>query len=125
MLVIDHQNPLPLYQQIVNGIKTAIARGDLTPGDALPSVRELAQLLTINPNTVARAYRELHQAGVIHVRQGKGARVCSPPPAPENEQLEQIRDRLRRLLADAYHQGVTSDQLLELLDQESQQKEKP
>jgi len=118
MLVIDLDDPRPLYQQVVDGIKAAVAHGELKPGVALPSVRDLAETLAINPNTIAHAYRELQASGVIHVRQGKGAWVAPPPSSAEPEHLENIRRQLRRLLADAYHQGVSSEQVEQLLKQE-------
>jgi GntR family transcriptional regulator len=118
MLVIDLKDPRPLYQQVVDGIKAAIARGELAPGDALPSVRDLAETLAANPNTIAHAYRELQVAGVIHVRQGKGAWVAQPPSPAAPEQIERLREQLRRLLADAYHQGVSTEQILQLMQAE-------
>jgi len=123
MLVIDLEDSRPLYQQVVDGIKAAIASGDIKPGVVLPSVRELAQSLSINPNTVARAYRDLNNTGVIVVRQGKGAWVSQPPPEPDAEQLQQLRERLCRLLDDAYHLGIDDRQVARMLAEIIQQKE--
>ena len=118
MLVVDLQDARPLYQQVVDGIKAAIARGTLTAGSTLPSVRELAETLAINPNTIAHAYRELQTAGVIMVRQGKGAWVSTPPAEADPRHVARVREQLRRLLADAYHHGLSPQQVADLLAEE-------
>ncbi len=80
---INPSAPTPVYEQIVSQVKYAVASGELRPGDALPSVRQLAVDLLVNPNTVARAYRELVRDGVVDSRRGLGlfispraARAC-------------------------------------------------
>ena len=119
MFHIDLNDPRPLYQQVVDGLKSNIAEGNLAPGDMLPSVRELAQSLSINPNTIARAYRDLQQTGVIFIRQGKGAWVAEPIHTPTPEKLNIIRVQLRRLIADAYHLGLSGEQVLQILQTEN------
>jgi GntR family transcriptional regulator len=76
-LTIDAKDTRPIYRQIVDGVKTLIARGDLREGMALPSVRQVAGDLGVNLNTVAIAYRELHQEGFLTVRHGHGTVVSS------------------------------------------------
>ena len=76
MLHLDYRDAKPLYTQIVENVKNQIASGILQPGDKLPSVREMAQTLSINPNTIQRAYRELEITGVIQTLPGKGCFVC-------------------------------------------------
>ena len=77
-LQISTRDGIPIYLQIVNQVKYLVAAERLAPGEALPSVRKLAEQLVINPNTVARAYRELESAGVLATRRGAGG-VCFSP----------------------------------------------
>lgn len=69
----------PIYQQIIDEFKRAIARGDLKPGDRIPSQRELAMMVRVNPNTVQRAYREMEQARITQTLRGQGTFVCDDP----------------------------------------------
>jgi len=73
---LNAASPVPLYIQLIEQVKHAIEIGALKPGDQLPGIRQLAQTLTINPNTVAKAYRDLEQGRSIHLRQGSGAFVA-------------------------------------------------
>ena len=75
MVHLDYRDAKPIYSQIVENFRAQIAAGILQPGDKLPSVRELAQQMSINPNTIQRAYRELEQQGVIETLPGKGCFV--------------------------------------------------
>jgi len=75
MIKIETTSFIPIYEQVKKGIKSKISLGLLKPQDSLPSIRELASELIINPNTVARAYRELEQEGFIITRKGKGCFV--------------------------------------------------
>lgn len=84
MLHLDYRDSRPIYTQIADGIRSQILSGVLTPGERLPSVRELAAELTINPNTIQRAYRELENGGFIATAPGKGCFVC--PQSPQNEE---------------------------------------
>ena len=77
LISVDLRDRTPIYEQLVVSIKELINRGDLCPGDTLPTVRQLAQDLGVNLNTVARAYRELARQGLLSVRQGRGASVVS------------------------------------------------
>jgi GntR family transcriptional regulator len=91
-LRLDFQEKVPIYTQIVDQVKSLVAGGVLRPGDQLPTVRELAADLRINFNTVARAYRLLHEERVLSTQQGRGTYVLGPPPA-----LEASESRSRRL----------------------------
>lgn len=83
MIVLNTRDPKPIYEQITNNLRRLIASGGIAPGERLPSVRELATRLTINPNTIQRAYRQLEQEGYIVSLPGKGcfAAEGSAPPA--------------------------------------------
>ena len=97
MVHLDYRDARPIYTQIIDGIKEQITTGVLMPGDKLPSVRELAAQLTINPNTIQRAYRELDSEGWIVSVSGKGCFVGDTVPA-ENEKLLEEFDRVTAAL---------------------------
>jgi GntR family transcriptional regulator len=78
-LTVDAEDSRPLYRQVADGIKALIARGDLREGMGLPSVRQVANDLGVNLNTVAIAYRELQEEGYVSIRHGSGAIVAQPP----------------------------------------------
>lgn len=99
---IDSRSTTPLYAQIATRIKVAIAAGDLSPGSGLPSVRQLAAQLRINPATVVQAYRELESEGFVEMRQGAGTFVRDLPEERRQEERSQQATALaRRILAEA------------------------
>jgi DNA-binding transcriptional regulator YhcF (GntR family) len=109
---------VPVYKQILNQVKYLVASGILTPGAELPPIRALAEQLLINPNTVARAYRELEHAGVIVKRGTVGTFVSdNPSPFARRERLRVLRERIDVLLADASHMGIELDELKSLIDE--------
>ncbi len=85
MVHLDYRDARPIYAQIIDGYREQIASGILQPGDRLPSVRDLAAALAINPNTIQRAYRQLEMEGWIVTMQGKGCFVCSVPSVSQRE----------------------------------------
>ena len=91
MIHLDYRDARPIYTQISDGIREQILSGVLQSGDKLPSVRELATQLTINPNTIQRSYRELELQGWIASVQGKGSFVCGVPQEAQREQEELMR----------------------------------
>ncbi len=121
MLTIHLDSPVPLAEQIRLGIRQAIAAAELAPGDPLPAVRQLANDLGVNFNTVARAYRELEQEGLVISRRGRGTVVTSASEtvtSPASEVEARLADGLRCLLADARLAGVASETLRRLIDTE-------
>ncbi len=98
-LHIDPHSGLPVYRQMIDQIKYYIASGTLKPGDQLPSVRELAQRLTVNPTTVVKAYTELQHEEVIDIRHGKGAFVAERAAQVSEFEKEKVVRRLARQLA--------------------------
>ena len=99
---------LPIYKQIINQVKNLIASGRLAAGDELPSVRALAKQLLINPNTVARAYRDLETMGILVSRQGDGTYIADvQSPLARREKLRIIGDRIEALLAEARQLGFS------------------
>lgn len=98
-LHIDPYSGLPVYRQMIDQIKYYIASGTLKPGDQLPSVRELAQRLSVNPTTVVKAYTELQHEEVIEIRHGKGAFVLERNAAVSEFEKDKVVRRLARQLA--------------------------
>lgn len=112
--LIDTKSGVPFYRQIIEQAKFAIARGDLGPGDRLPTVRQLAVDLSINPNTVIRAYRELEIEGVLDTQQGSGTFVGQRRPDVDRTERQRMLDQiLTDMLARASAYGLTLDDLLE------------
>ena len=87
MVHLDYRDARPIYTQIIDGFREQIATGCLCSGDKLPSVRELASILAINPNTIQRSYRQLESEGWIVTVPGKGCFVCDNEEMREREQL--------------------------------------
>ena len=107
---------VPIYLQIVNQVKYLVASGRLAPGEELPPIRVLAERLLVNPNTVARAYRELELTGVVEKRRTAGTYVSDAgSPLARRERLKILAERVDALLAEARQLGVGIDEVLELL----------
>jgi GntR family transcriptional regulator len=116
---IDPHNGLAIYDQIVRQIKFAVASGALKPGELIPSVRELARELAINPNTIARAYRQLQDDEVLQSVRGTGLEVATGAGARcRSERLSLIRTRLRQVLAEARQSQLDVRELRELVEKE-------
>ena len=92
MIHLDYRDARPIYTQICDGIRDQIRAGILHQGDKLPSVRELATQLTINPNTIQRSYRELELQGWVATVPGKGCFVCGVPAGQESEEKRLLRE---------------------------------
>lgn len=106
-LHIDPAAPEPLFEQIGLRVKEAVASGLMVAGDRLPSVRELARDLAINPNTVARAYEALERDGVIVRRQGSGCFITEQAsPLRDDERRKRLAEQARRLVTEAFHLGL-------------------
>ena len=117
MVHLDYRDARPIYAQIIDGYREQIATGILQPGEKLPSVRELAVQLSINPNTIQRAYRQLEMEGWIATVPGKGCFVCGKPQehlSREAHLLASFDNAARQLLA----VGYTTAQLIRRLEQE-------
>lgn len=111
---------LPIYLQIVNQVKYAVASGRLATGDELPPIRVLAERLLINPNTVARAYRELEMAGIVEKRRTAGTYVSDQgSPLARRERIKILSERIDALLAEARQMDVGQGELMKLIEQRS------
>ncbi len=116
---ISTADPRPIYVQIMDEVKRALVLGTLGPEDALPSVRQLAVELRVNPNTVAQAYRELEREGVVYVRRGQGTFVSPIAPGDEGVRRDLAREVANRALVDATRNGVAPDELVEAIEEVS------
>src|SRR6478672_1216295 len=119
MFTVDPSDPTPLYAQLDRGIRAAIASGRLSPGDRLPTVRQLAVDLRINANTVAKVYAELERAGVLATQRGIGTFVRDNPPSPapttRRDRDRELRPLVDRLLADASAIGIPFHEVIQYL----------
>jgi GntR family transcriptional regulator len=115
---LSSQDRIPTYLQIVNQVKYLVAADRLQPGEELPPIRVLALQLGINPNTVARAYRELEQAGVVVKRGTTGTYVSDGgSPLARRERLRILTERIDALLAEARQLDFDIDAVIDLLRQ--------
>ncbi|MET0650017.1 MAG: GntR family transcriptional regulator [Pyrinomonadaceae bacterium] len=114
---IDPSSGLPIYLQIAQQIKTAVAMGRLQPEDPLPSVRQLAVELAVNPNTVARAYLDLEIEGVIYKRQGAGTFVSGQGvEMSKGERRRVLNELLEKALVEGVNLGLTERELREAFE---------
>ena len=117
-LHISSHDGVPIYLQIVNQIKYLVASGRLAPGEELPPIRTLAEQLLVNPNTVARAYRELELAGIVTKRRTAGTYVSdTTSPLARRERLKIVTERVDALLAEARQMNIGTDTLIELIQE--------
>lgn len=104
---------VPIYVQLMEQIRRAVASGVLAPGEQLPSVRELALQLSINPNTVSRAYQELEHEGIIYTLRGRGTFVAAPSSTlTHRERLRRLDEAVERLFVEAYQLRCTPAEVL-------------
>ena len=115
-LAINTADPRPIYVQIMDEIRRAVVLRTLLPEDPLPSVRQLASDLRVNPNTVAQAYRELERAGVAYVRRGQGTFVAQVQPE-DGERATLSRAVAERALLDAHRSGLDAEELIDAIRQ--------
>ena len=114
LIHINFRDARPIYQQVKEGFCQLILSGALPPGYKLPSVRELATSLTINPNTIQRAYRELEQEDYIVSVPGKGSFVCDGDQAAKARRQE-LMERFRQMVREMEQLGVSRSQLIQIL----------
>lgn len=111
---IDNASGRPVYQQIIDHVKRDIALGRIIKNEKLPTVRQLAGQIAINPNTIAKAYRQLEQQGIIVTKAGAGAFVANlDSNLSRSVRKKLISDELERIAVDAFHMQIESQTLLE------------
>lgn len=119
LLHVDEAEPRPIYLQLAQQVKTSIHKGLLRPGEELPSVRDLAGALGINLHTAHRAYQVLRDEGVILLRLGRRPRVAAlrQRPAGRQEVQERLAGRLKELITEAFHLGLSERDFKLLVDE--------
>lgn len=118
MIVLNTRDPKPIYEQITNNLRRLIASGGIAPGERLPSVRELATRLTINPNTIQRAYRQLEQEGYIVSLPGKGC-FAAEGSTLRQDRLRMLWLQLETAAAELRLAGVSQQELISHLTERS------
>ena len=117
MIHLDYRDSRPIYEQVKDSLRRLMVTGVLAPGDKLPSVRSMASQLSINPNTIQRAYRQLEMEGWIATVPGKGCFVCGEPmldPREELRLLHQFENAAKKLMG----MGYTAQELIQKLTEE-------
>ncbi len=115
---LDLKSGVPFYRQVIDQVKAAIATENLSPGDRLPTVRQLAVDLSINPNTVSRAYTELELTGLVETQMGSGTFVGSRQVKPNDvEQRRMLNQLCQEFLSRVSTHGFTLDDVLQNLEQ--------
>ncbi|MEO5914645.1 MAG: GntR family transcriptional regulator [Luteolibacter sp.] len=113
---LDIQSGVPVYRQLMDQIRHYVASGTLAPGDQLPSIREMAKTLAVNPTTIVKAYGELDHEGVVELRHGRGVFVAETPPAwPEERRREKLDALARQIAVEARQMGASEDEVREAI----------
>lgn len=118
---LEFHSGIPVYKQIIHHVQAAISSGQLKEGDQLPTIRALHEALGVNPNTVAKAYRELAHLGHISAEHGSGCFVAPPPAAPKltpKQQKAKVDELSARVAAEARSHGIPLDQIIQQLTQQ-------
>ena len=119
---VEYNSGIPVYRQIINQACAALAAGVFKSGDQLPTIRTLSERLNVNPNTVAKAYRELELKGIIVSERGCGSFIQAQPPVPKptvREKKARLKNLYHRLLADAASSGLTESELLSFIKEKN------
>lgn len=118
-LNIDPANGIAIYDQVVRQVKFAVAQGAVKPGNLIPSVREMARELAINPNTVARAYQQLQTDGVLEQVRGTGMEVAADAVKQcKGERQKLIQERIRQALVEGKQSGLEGDDLRQIVEKQ-------
>jgi len=123
---VDPHSSVPVFEQIVHEVKGAVASGAIRPGEPIPSVRKLAVDILVNPNTVAKAYRELEREGLIYTKRGLGFFVSEGVEAACKEDfLDRFRSEAERLVTQALRAGIAPETLFDAFEQVMQDRNTP
>ena len=117
MINLDLKSRVPIYEQLVDKVKQLIIQGVIKPDEKLPSVRNLAQELTINPNTIQKAYRELEREGYIYSLPGKGSFVGKMGDQENDRKVESLTRNFEQVTSELLYLGASKRQLIKLIEQ--------
>ncbi len=116
---VDFSSGVHVYKQIINIIYAAIGNGELSEGDKLPTIKELSEQLEVNPNTIAKSYRELELKGVIASKRGNGSYISanqlSTVTLTDEEKEVRLNNLFSRIIAQAKNEGITEDELMDYI----------
>lgn len=116
MIKVDPRSSTPIYEQVELRIKELILKGALNEGEKLPSVRELSSILTINPNTISKAYKELEREGIIETLRGKGTFIThNIKSTTDSKKIEKIREELKNLILEASYVSIDKEKFLSIV----------
>lgn len=115
MILIDYKDRRPIYEQVIEKLQQMILCGALEPHSPMPSVRSLAMELSLNPNTIQRAYQELERQGYIYIRKGKGSFVSDSMKGADHKRKE-IQKELEKCVSNAMMAGITEDELRSMME---------
>jgi GntR family transcriptional regulator len=126
LLQLESASGQPLYRQVVDQVKRMVASGALRPGDRLPTVRELAGQLIVNPNTIAHAYQEMERDGIIETRRGLGSFVAeNETRLSDAARRETVARLIHRALVEAHHVQLSADDVRSILEERLRTLEQP
>lgn len=113
MIDIDATSSTPIYTQIIDGVKEGILKGIFEPGEKLPSVRDMAKMMTLNPNTVQRAYKELEREKVVVTVKGRGTFISEEyKPRKDEDKLNEVKETFKKGIIDAFYMGFSREELV-------------
>lgn len=116
MIDIDVTSSRPIYKQIVDGVKEGILKGIFEPGEKLPSVRDMAKMMTLNPNTVQKAYKELEREKVVVKARGRGTFISDEyKPRKDKDKLDEVKETFKKGIIDAFYMGFDKEELINLI----------
>lgn len=118
MFQLDLKSRKSIYEQIVDNVKELILTGMLSAEEKIPSVRELSKTLTVNPNTIQKAYRELEYQGYLYTVSGLGTFVASPATLPTDEKrVSEVKDHLRENIKELFYIGCSMERIKKILEE--------
>lgn len=116
MIQVDVRSRVPIYEQIINSIKQMSISGVLLPDEKLPSVRELAKDMTINPNTIQKAYQELERQGIIYIKRGQGTFINPDIKAKNKEEkMANLKETISNIVVESIYLGISKEELIEII----------
>ncbi|EHL17742.1 hypothetical protein HMPREF9630_01432 [Peptoanaerobacter stomatis] len=116
MIQVDVRSRVPIYEQIINSIKQMSISGVLLPDEKLPSVRELAKDMTINPNTIQKAYQELERQGIIYIKRGQGTFINPDIKAKNKEEkMTNLKETINTIVVESIYLGISKEELIEII----------
>ncbi len=116
MFQLDLKSRKPIYEQIIEKFKQLIIKDILKPDEQIPSVRELSKQLTINPNTIQKAYRELERQGYIYTLRGRGNFVSPKIEKVDEDKLQKLKQELQRKLSELIYLGLEKEEIIGLIE---------